>query len=265
MVESEMAGICDRSRPYFEIANPEIPAILSSLPRGLRVLDVGCGSGVHGEELARTYGHVVTGVDLSAPSVAKATSRLASAYVADVTVPEEYPFARSQSFDVILFSDLLEHLGDPESVLRRHLSLLSPGGHILLSIPNVAIWNVRLGLLFGRFRYTDTGTLDRTHMRFFTQTTARELLEGQGLTVVKSRISPGIARPFVPLVKKFYGKQKEGDSESIMQSGPYRAYLKTVYPIERAVATVVPGLLAFQFVLLARLTASVRALPGRAA
>ena len=39
------------NRPYFEIANPEIFKIIEDLPRGLQVLDVGCGSGVHGAEL----------------------------------------------------------------------------------------------------------------------------------------------------------------------------------------------------------------------
>ena len=60
-----------KSRPYFEIANPEIPNIMQGLPRGLRVLDVGCGSGVHGAELSRLYGHRVVGVDLSEASIGK--------------------------------------------------------------------------------------------------------------------------------------------------------------------------------------------------
>ncbi|HTB16571.1 MAG TPA: class I SAM-dependent methyltransferase, partial [Bryobacteraceae bacterium] len=59
-------------RPYFEIANPEIPNILQGSPRGLRVLDVGCGSGTHGAELLRLFGHRVVGVDLSEPSIEKA-------------------------------------------------------------------------------------------------------------------------------------------------------------------------------------------------
>ncbi len=75
-------------RPYFEIVNPEIATILEALPRGLQVLDVGCGSGAHGAELSRMLGHEVTGVDLSASSIEKARKRLTAAYVADVTAPE---------------------------------------------------------------------------------------------------------------------------------------------------------------------------------
>ncbi len=242
------------ARPYFEIANPEIPNILRDLPRGLRVLDVGCGSGVHGAELKRLLGHRVVGVDLSDSSIAKARTRLAEAYVADVTQPNLYPFRGGQKFDVIVFSDILEHLYDPLDTLTGHCALLAPGGRIVISLPNIAIWNVRLSLLAGRFNYTDTGTLDRTHVRFFTRRTLSGLLSSANLQVSKRRITPGILRPFVPLVKKIYGRSahqaSSGDSASIMDSGPYRAYQQWFYPLERAICRAWPGLLAFQFVVL---------------
>ena len=241
--------------PYFEISNLEIPAILDGLPRELRVLDIGCGSGVHGAELKRLLGHQVTGVDLSGESIRKAATRLAAAYVADVTKPEAYPFAAG--FDVLLFSDILEHLYDPVAVLSSHLKLLKPGGHAVVSLPNVAIWNVRLELLFGRFRYQDTGTLDRTHIRFFNQRGYFELLEACGLEVVRRRITPGVLRPFVPLIKKVYGSKNaqqpaSANSSSIMDSTPYQFYCNWCYPVERAVCSLRPNLLAFQFVTLCR-------------
>jgi 2-polyprenyl-3-methyl-5-hydroxy-6-metoxy-1,4-benzoquinol methylase len=245
------------ARPYFEIANPEIPNILRGLPRGLNVLDVGCGSGVHGAELKRLGGHRVTGVDLSQPSIEKAKTRLAEAYVADVTAPELYPFFGRRHFDAILFSDMLEHLYDPSDVLTRHFQLLAPGGYVLISLPNVAIWNVRLALLFGRFEYQDTGTLDRTHIRFFTRRTFRRFLEAAGLEIRESRITPGMLRPFVPLIKKVYGGGAAGgqtDSSSIMDSAPYRFYMRWLYPFERALCRAWPGLLAFQFVILGQPT-----------
>lgn len=242
-------------RPYFEISNPEIPIILRSLPRDLSVLDVGCGSGVHGAELARAHGHRVVGVDLSAQSIAKAQTRLAEAYVADVTKPELYPFFGLRKFDVIVFSDILEHLYDPAQVLTSHYQLLAPGGHVLISLPNVAIWNVRLSIMAGRFQYQDTGTLDRTHIRFFTRATFRKFAREAGLAISSSRITPGILRPFVPLIKKVYGRagltDGREDSASIMESGPYQFYLKWFYPIERAISSLWPALLAFQFVILA--------------
>jgi SAM-dependent methyltransferase len=243
-------------RPYFEIANLEIPKIVAHLGHGLNVLDVGCGSGVHGAELKRFHGHRVFGVDLSVESIQKARTRLATAYVGDVTRPEEYPFSAGERFDLILFSDILEHLTDPVGVLGRHLFLLKPGGQMIVSLPNIAIWNVRLSLLFGSFQYQETGTLDKTHMRFFTWSTMREMFGQLGLEVTKRRITPGIARPCVPLVKKLYGNAggagRESDSSSIMDSAPYRFYSRFLYPIEALLCRLWPGLLAFQFVSLCR-------------
>lgn len=122
---------------------------------------------------------------------------------------------------------------------------------MLISLPNVAIWNVRFAILAGRFEYQDTGTLDRTHIRFFTGGTFRRFTREAGLEVVRSRITPGILRPFVPLIKKVYGNSGESDSSSIMESGPYRFYMRWLYPLERAICGLWPGILAFQFVLLA--------------
>jgi len=244
------------SRPYFEIANPELPRLLKDLPRELNVLDVACGSGVHGAELKRLYGHRVAGVDLSAASIEKAKTRLAEAHVADITHPELYPkFARSK-FDIIVFSDILEHVTNPMQVLDRHLPLLTPGGHILISLPNIAIWNVRLALLFGRFEYQDTGTLDRTHMRFFTRRSLRQFLSDAGVNVKAQCITPGILRPFVPLIKRLYGRGSEtageSDSSSIMDSAPYRFYMRWLYPVELAICRLWPGMFAFQLVTLAQ-------------
>ena len=241
------------ARPYFEIANLELPVILNALPRNLRVLDVGCGSGVHGAELTRILGHRVTGVDLSESSIESARHRMQAAFVADVTRPEDYPF--DSGFDVILFSDLLEHMQDPAAVLAAHLQLLKPGGHVLISLPNVAIWNVRFALLFGRFRYQDTGTLDRTHVRFFDRYGFRQLIASAGLEEECSRITPGVARPLVPIVKHFYrpaDTAKTSNSSSIMDSAPYKFYCRWMYPVERWICALWPGLLAFQFVSLCR-------------
>jgi len=258
-----------KSRPYFEIANPELPRLLQELPRGLDVLDVACGSGVHGAELKRLYGHRVVGVDLSAASVEKAKTRLAEAYVADITHPERYPAFGRSKFDIIVLSDILEHVGDPLDVVARHLPLLASGGYLLISLPNIAIWNVRFELLLGRFEYQDTGTLDRTHMRFFTRRSVRRFLAEAGLEIRGSRITPGITRPFVPLIKRIYATrsyggpntQAGGDSSSIMDSAPYRFYMRWLYPVEHAICRLWPGLLAFQLVTLAQPVAQQHASP----
>ena len=85
------------------------------------------------------------------------------------------------AYDAILFLDVLEHLRDPDGVLRAARDWLRPGGRVLCSLPNVAHWRVRLALARGRFDYTENGLMDATHLRWFTRRTARELLTRAGL------------------------------------------------------------------------------------
>ena len=95
----------------------------------------------------------------------------------------ELPFAPA-SFDVVLCGDLVEHLRDPGAFLARARPFLVPGGRLVLTTPNVANWAMRLGLLAGRWSYTDRGILDRTHLHLFTRRTLVETLERAGYEVV---------------------------------------------------------------------------------
>ena len=63
--------------------------------------------------------------------------------------------------------------------------LLRADGRLVLTTPNVANWAMRLGLLAGRWRYTERGILDRTHTHLFTRSTLVETLERAGYRVVE--------------------------------------------------------------------------------
>jgi O-antigen biosynthesis protein len=96
-------------------------------------------------------------------------------------------YVKDESFDVVLLGDVLEHLRDPLASLRQAVRKMKPTGYVVTSLPNVAHGDVRIALLQGRFRYADTGLLDRTHMRFFTLETIRELMNQAGLVVVETK------------------------------------------------------------------------------
>jgi hypothetical protein len=90
----------------------------------------------------------------------------------------------------------LEHLVDPWAVVRKLDGLLRPGGILIASIPNVRHVKVLAPLVLrGRWDYTNSGLLDRTHLRFFVRGSAIALLESSGLKVdaveANGPLSPG--------------------------------------------------------------------------
>jgi 2-polyprenyl-3-methyl-5-hydroxy-6-metoxy-1,4-benzoquinol methylase len=208
---------------------------------GKDVLDVGCGFATTSQYIQK-LGNRVVGVESSPDAVKVARTR-----IGDVVEADLQQFKTDRKFDTIIFADVLEHLPWPIGVLQRYTSMLKEGGSVIVSLPNVGLWSVRLGLLLGRFHYDDTGVLDRTHLRFFTRRSAAEMLRAARLRIVRRAYNPGLARPLVPLAKKILGG-KEGDPAAILESKPYQLYLKTAYPIERGVARLWPGMLAFQMI-----------------
>ena len=218
---------------------------------GLRVLDVGCGFATTSARIQKLGNHV-TGIDSSADIASVAAARLGRIVEADL---EDFDaVARElggERFDVVIFADVLEHLVWPVSTLRRYLSWLSDGGSVIVSLPNVGLWSVRFAHLVGRWDYGETGVLDRTHLRFFTRRSALWLLSEAGLEPVATAYNPGLVRPFVPMAKRVLTGRSEAEQTNpsvLLNSRPYRLYLKAVHPIERALTSLWPGLLAFQMI-----------------
>jgi hypothetical protein len=79
---------------------------------------------------------------------------------------------------------VLEHMEDPAAALVAARTLLTPEGCVVASVPNVRNVRVLVPLLLrGRWDYQESGPLDRTHLRFFTRATMRELFECAGYQV----------------------------------------------------------------------------------
>ena len=95
--------------------------------------------------------------------------------------------------DCLIFGDVLEHLVDPWAGLARSARLVRDGGQILACIPNIQHYSVIVNLLRGRWDYQDEGLLDRTHLRFFTLASIRDLFVRAGLQVfdIQPRWWPG--------------------------------------------------------------------------
>jgi SAM-dependent methyltransferase len=139
----------------------------------VRILDVGCASGYLGKIL-REKGHHVTGIESDAAAAGKAGAYYDAFHLDDI---ETFNFPYHREFDYILFADVLEHLRDPAKVLRRAIPALTDSGKLIVSVPNIANWIIRLNLLFGKFDPADRGILDRTHLHFFTLRILRKLMD----------------------------------------------------------------------------------------
>lgn len=152
------------------------------VPRSTRVLDVGCASGYLGQLLA-AQGCTVVGIERDAEQAQVARSSGAYVAVYENDLDDTMPTLPLNGFDVILCGDVLEHLREPVGSLTRLRALLAHSGLLVVSLPNIAHATVRLQLLVGRFRYTDRGILDRTHLHFYTHESARAFIDSAGFQV----------------------------------------------------------------------------------
>jgi 2-polyprenyl-3-methyl-5-hydroxy-6-metoxy-1,4-benzoquinol methylase len=141
------------------------------------ILEIGCATGYIGKFLKekRNCTMFAVEIDKEAAEIAKPYyEKIIIGDVEDEKILEELPL---EFFDYILCMNVLEHLRWPQKVLVHLKKFLKPKGSVIVAIPNVAHWSIRLKLLFGDFEYgkglfgTDHGIalLDETHLRFFTK------------------------------------------------------------------------------------------------
>ncbi len=163
----------------------------------VKILDVGTASGYLGK-IWRRSGHHVAGIEYDAATAERAREYYDAFQVADV---ETFAFPYRREFDYIVFADVLEHLRDPAAVLRRCIPALKETGKIIISVPNIANWVIRLGLLFGKFDYKDRGILDRTHFRFFTRRSLNQLMSDVSCEVLDAIPTPLPVQLVFPLTE----------------------------------------------------------------
>jgi SAM-dependent methyltransferase len=185
-------------RGYYCSDRPEVAALVQST--GKRILEVGCGAGFMGASLLAHGAQTVVGIELDPAAASGARTRLSAVYGWDLQVRTPLPYPDGY-FDYIVFSDVLEHLADPEAVLAHLVRYLAHDGTVITSLPNVRHESVALPLLVdGLWNYTDAGILDRTHLRFFTLPSMVALLAEAGLMLasppeaVRSDPSPYLER-----------------------------------------------------------------------
>ena len=220
---------------------------------GRAFLDVGCGTGALGELLTQN-GNSVDGITYSRAEADIAGDRIAHVSVMDLNDLNAVA-AVEGAYDALLFADVLEHLLDPAATLNALLPRLKRGGKVYVSLPNIACFYIRLGLLFGRFTMSKTGgILDETHLHFYTLQTARAFLRNAGLTIEREDFVPA---PSVWTYQTFLKKNEPPlDAGALVKQVPQRMaargsfqfYEKSMYPIEHFFTSFWRSLFANQFV-----------------
>ncbi|MFF3642168.1 class I SAM-dependent methyltransferase [Streptomyces sp. NPDC002564] len=174
--------------------------------RTATVLDIGCGDGTAAATAAPLLaGHRVIGVDWSQDALKRAHARLPYVVRGELT-GGGLPFADGAA-DAVLFSEVVEHLVDPDSALDELRRVLAPGGHLMLSTPNLAAWYNRGLLLAGvqpvfsevslRGIHGRPGKEVVGHLRLYTARALREFVAASGFEVVGLSGAPfhGVPRP----------------------------------------------------------------------
>ena len=172
----------DKAGPYFDNVRRDIAPLLPV--HAAQVLEVGCGTGATLHWLKQTSRCDRTaGIELVPDAAERARGRVDELLVgnAETLLPAHFAPA---SLDLVLCLDVLEHMIDPWAFVTRVQVLMKPGAVLVASIPNVRHLRVVLPLLLaGRWRYEESGILDRTHLRFFTHDSAQALVSPPGLRV----------------------------------------------------------------------------------
>lgn len=160
----------------------EWKTILGWIGKDKSVLEAGCHTGDFSRRL-KEAGCRVTGLEINSRALDEAKPFLEKAICGDLESKETWQLLEGETFDVILFEHVLEHLSDPWQILKKAVTLLAPGGNIIIALPNISNAENRFRMLFGQFEYAEIGVMDKTHLRFFNQKTARELITQAGLKV----------------------------------------------------------------------------------
>lgn len=152
--------------------------LLDRISRDARsILEFGCGEAPLGAALKARQKCRVVGVELDREAAAIARRRIDDVYQGDV---RQIINILDERFDWIIGGDIVEHLDDPWSFLAALRAVSAPGGHLVLSLPNLANASVIGDLLQGRFDYVYMGLTCVGHVRFFTRRSIEELLTMTG-------------------------------------------------------------------------------------
>jgi trans-aconitate methyltransferase len=244
----------DVSYSYLERPNRSILWLLKRrqlLDRvGATILDVGCGCGANARAIRESHPSVtIIGIEPD-PRAAQLAGEVCDTVFTGTLEAWLESGAETREIDVVILSDVLEHIPDPVHWLRSMSARAELSGAAwIISVPNYAVWYNRVRTLLGRFEYQWSGLYDRTHLRFYTRRSVRRLLEYCGFSIEADRCTASIVQSVAPLLRRSFTSELEaGDHLALMDTSAYRFYRRLIEPVEEAICNLWKGLLGFQIV-----------------
>lgn len=128
---------------------PTLQCLAALVPKGARVLDLGCGDGTLLDLLQRERGCTGYGIEIDDANVLACVRR--GVNVIQLNLEEGLAVFDDSSFDVVLQIDTLQHLRNAETMLRETARVGRTG---IVAFPNFAHWPNRLSVLRGRMPVT---------------------------------------------------------------------------------------------------------------
>jgi 2-polyprenyl-3-methyl-5-hydroxy-6-metoxy-1,4-benzoquinol methylase len=174
------ADYASESALYLKTFGKRMALVRRHLPPKARILDVGCAAGYF-LRVAQREGHDVHGVEMSAAIAGEAQKALGGERVHVGTLDEAIAAKghAPASFDLVTLWDVIEHVPDPQSLLRTIRGLIKPGGTLLLETQNVASrWARLLGRRWHHFKHDE-------HLYHFKPATIRRLLADCGFETLE--------------------------------------------------------------------------------
>ncbi len=156
--------------------------------RDAKVVDLGAGTAVVSHALAEA-GIAYHGLELNPVAVDLMHGAGIEATLTDLTDLDVVQSTLDElgNIGALMILDVIEHLTQPQELLSALSAWSLKHGEpaLVVSVPNVAHFDLGLRLLAGRWTLTDTGMLDSTHLRFFTEETLERMFLRSGWRVAQ--------------------------------------------------------------------------------
>ena len=177
---------CDAPNAHGFITNP----ILSSLPEGtnLKIADLGCGNGYLAGLLAGR-GHRVSALDSSEDGIRIAKEAYPAIDFRCLSLYADLVSHIGADYDVVISSEVIEHLYDPRAFLRNAHAIMKSGGTLILTTPYHGYLKNLAMAVSGKLDKHFTVTWDCGHIKFFSVRTLTEMVAKQGFHNIRFKFS----------------------------------------------------------------------------